>query len=147
MQAPGPPKIAAVQVVAAEPTDADRAAMARADQAEPEAVHVVKVKLKAKPPATSLAWGLYVGDVLIPKYWEYPEGIYFTVLDPQFFADNKGKPLRFSHDGVEFFNTGAKLVAPPKTEIVESKAKTKRTSKAKGKPKAAKLPSQADVLK
>ena len=26
-------------------------------------------------------------------------------LDPQFFADNKGKQLRFSHDGIEFFKT------------------------------------------
>jgi hypothetical protein len=143
MQAPVPPKIAAVEVVAAEPTDADRAAMARAKQAQPKAVHVVKVKLKEKPPATSMAWRLYAGDVLIPKYWEYADGIYFTVLDPQFFADNKGKPLRFSHDGIEFFNTGVKLAAPPKAETAESKAK----SKAKGRPKSARLPSQADVLK
>jgi hypothetical protein len=139
MHPPVPPKIAAVEVVAAEPTDADRAAVARAKQPEPEAVFVVKVKLKEKPPATSMAWGLYVGDVLIPKYWEYAEGIYFTVPDSQFFADNKGKPLRFSHDGAEFFNTGAKLSAAPKAEAAESKAK--------GKSKAAKLPSQADVLK
>ena len=139
MQAPAPPKIASVEVVAAEPTDADRAASARNRQAEPEAVHVVKVKLKEKPPVTSMAWGLYVGDVLIPKYWEYADGIYFTVLDPQFFADNKGKQLRFSHDGIEFFNTGVKLAAPPKAETA--------TSKSRAKSKSVKLPSQADVLK
>ena len=139
MHAPVPPKIAAVEVVAAEPTDADRAASARNRQAEPEAVHVVKVKLKEKPPVTSLAWGLYVGNVLIPKYWEYADGIYFTVPDPQFFADHKGKPLRFSHDGIEFFNTGAKLAAQPKSETAASKSKAKS--------KAVKLPSQADVLK
>jgi hypothetical protein len=143
MQAPVAPKIAAVEVVAAEPTETDRAMAVRTKQAEPEAVYVVKVKLKEKPPVTSLAWGLYVGDVLIPKYWEYAEGIYFTVVDPQFFAENKGKPLRFSHDGVEFVNTGAKLSGPPKAEAAESKAK----GKAKSKPKAAKLPTQADVLK
>jgi hypothetical protein len=140
MQAPVPPKIAAVEVVAAEPTDADRAASARNRQADPQAVYVVKVKLKEKPPVTSLAWGLYVGNVLIPKYWEYAEGIYFTVLDPQFFADNKGKPLRFSHDGVEFFNTGTKLAAAPKAETAERRSKAKKS-------KAVKLPSQADVLK
>ena len=139
MQAPAPPKIAAVEVVAAEPTDADRAASARNRQADPQAVYVVKVKLKEKPPVTSLAWGLYVGNVLIQKYWEYADGIYFTVLDPQFFADNKGKPLRFSHDGIEFFNTGAKLAAQPKAETAASKSKAKS--------KAARLPSQADVLK
>jgi hypothetical protein len=143
MQAPVPPKIAAVEVVAAEPTDTDRAAIARIKQAEPQAVYVVKVKLKEKPPVTSMAWGLYIGDVLIPKYWEYAKGIYFTVLDPQFFADHKGKQLRFSHDGMKFFNTDIKLSAPPKVETSESKAK----GKAKGKPKAARLPSQADVLK
>jgi hypothetical protein len=139
MQAPVPPKIAAVQVVAAKPTDADRAAIARTKQTGLQAVYVVKVKLKEKPPVTSMAWGLYVGDVLIPKYWEYADGIYFTVLDPQFFADHKGKQLRFSHDGIEFFNTGVKLATLPKAETSESKAK--------GKPKAATLPSQADVLK
>jgi hypothetical protein len=139
MRAPVPPKIAAVEIVAAEPTDADRAATARTKQAELQAVYVVKVKLKEKPPVTSMAWGLYAGDVLIPKYWEYPDGIYFTVLDPQFFADNKGKPLRFSHDGIEFFNAGVKLSAPPKAETSDSRTKRKT--------KAAKLPSQADVLK
>jgi len=139
MQAPVPPKIAAVEVVAAEPTDADRAASVRNRQAEPQAVYVVKVKLKEKPPVTSLAWGLYVGNVLIPKYWEYADGIYFTVSDPKFFADHKGKALRFSHDGIEFFNTGAKLAAQPKSETAASKSKAKS--------KAVKLPSQADVLK
>ena len=143
MQAPAPPKIAAVDVVAAEPTDADRAMVARTKLAEPEAVYVVKVKLKEKPPVTSMAWGLYVGDELIPKYWEYPEGIYFTVVDPQFFAEHKGKQLRFSHDGEEFVNTGVKLAGPPKAEIAESKSK----GKAKAKSRPAKLPSQADVLK
>src|SRR5262245_21148899 len=138
MQAPVPPKIAAVEVVAAEPTDADRAATARNRQAEPQAVYVVKVKLKEKPPVTSLAWGLYVGNVLIPKCWEYADGIYVTVLDPQSFADNKGKALRFSHDGIEFFNTGAKLAAQPKAEPAKYKSRAKS--------KAAKLPSQADVL-
>src|SRR5215471_10429880 len=136
MQAPVAPKIAAVEVVAAEPSETDRAMAVRTKQAEPEAVYVVKVKLKEKPPVTSLAWGLYVGDELIPKYWEYAEGIYFTVADPQFFAENKGKPLRFSHDGVEFVNTGAKLAGPPKAEVAQSKTK----GKAKSKSKAAKLP-------
>jgi len=65
------------------------------------------------------------------------------VLDPLFLADNKGKPLRFSHDGIEFINTGVKLAALPKAETAESK----RKSKAKDRPKAARLPSLADVLK
>jgi hypothetical protein len=143
MQPPKPPKITAVEVVAAQPTEADRAAIAHlsaeSNRSLPQVVYVVKVRLKTKPPATSMAWALYAGDVLIPKYWEYPEGIYFTVLDPQFFADHKGKRLRFSQNGVDFYDTGMKLAA---ANAVESKAKGKA---ARG--KAAPLPLQADVLK
>jgi hypothetical protein len=133
MQLPEPPKITAVEVVAAQPTEADRAAIARMGaEAIPEAVYVVKVRLKAKPPVTSMAWALYIDDELVPKYWEYPDGIYFTVIDPQFFTRHKGERLRFSQNGIDFFDTGVKLRAPA-------------VSIAKG--KAAKLPPQADVLK
>ncbi len=138
MQPPAPPKITSVEVVAAQPTDADRAAIAQlsaeAKKPLPEVVYVVKVQLKSKPPATSMAWALYVNDALIPKYWEYKDGIYFTVLDPQFFADHAGERLRFSQNGIDFFDTGKKLVAPPK-----------ETSTSKG--RKARLPLQADVLK
>jgi hypothetical protein len=79
-----------------------------------------------------------VNDVLIPKYWEYNEGIYFTVLDPQFFADHKGERLRFSQNGVDFYDSGVKLPAP----AAASKSKSKGA-----KSKAARLPLQADVLK
>ena len=140
MQPPSPPKITAVEIVAAQPTDADSAAIAHlsaeTNRSLPQVVYVVKVRLKTKPPATSMAWALYVNDVLIPKYWEYEDGIYFTVLDPQFFADHKGKRLRFSLNGIDFHDTGMKLAAPPATAAV---------SKSKG--KAARLPLQADVLK
>ena len=43
-----------------------------------------------------MGWALYVGEERIPKYFEYPGGIYFTTADPKFFADHRGKPLRFS---------------------------------------------------
>src|SRR5499426_4424168 len=116
MEPPKPPKITGVEVIAAQPTEADRAAIAhlsaQSNRSLPQVVHVVKVRLKTKPPATSMAWALYVNDVLIPKYWEYKDGIYFTVLDPQFFVDNKGKRLRFSQNGVDFFDTGVRLAAP-----------------------------------
>jgi hypothetical protein len=79
-----------------------------------------------------------VNDVLIPKYWEYEEGIYFTVLDPQFFADHKGKRFRFSQNRVDFHDTGMKLAAP----AAPSKSKGKAA-----KSKTAGLPLQADVLK
>jgi hypothetical protein len=130
MQLPEPPKVAAVEVVAAQPTETDRVAIAHMGVKQaPEAVHVVKVRLKTKPPVTSMAWALYVDDELIPQYWEYTDGIFFTVLDPQFFTRHKGKQLRFSYNGIDFLDTGVKLTAPA------ASAPT------------AKLPLQSDVLK
>ncbi len=130
MQLPEPPKIAAVEVVPAQPTEADRAAIAHMGAKEPRAVYVVKVRLKAKPPVTSMAWALYVGDERVPKYWEYADGIYFTVFDPQFFVRHKGKQLRFSQNETDFFDTGVELAPAP--------------SVAEG--NAIRLPLQADVL-
>ena len=145
MQSPlTPPKVTAVEVVTAQPTEADSAALAHlsalTDRSLPQEAYVVKVQLKSKPPVTSMAWALYVNDVLIPKYWEYKDGIYFVVLDPEFFAEQKGKRLRFSQNGVDFHDTGMKLAAPTKTAAA---SKSKRKSKGK----QARLPTQAEVLK
>jgi hypothetical protein len=144
MEPPAPPKITGVEVIAAQPTEADSAAIAhlsaKSNRSLSPVVYVVKLPLKTKLPATSMGWALYVNDVLIPKYWEYGEGIYFTVLDPQFFADHKGKRLRFSLNGVDFHDTGMKLPAPT-APAVASKAKGKAA-----KSKTARLPLQADVL-
>ena len=131
MQLPEPPKIAAVEVVPAQPTEADRAAIAHMGLKEPKAVYVVKVRLKAKPPVTSMAWALYVDDERVSKYWEYKDGIYFVVFDPQFFIRHTGKQLRFSQDGIKFIDTGVTLAPAP--SIAEGNA--------------IKLPLQADVLK
>ena len=136
MQPPTPPKISGVEVEAAEPTEADSAAIALmsmdTNRSLPEVAQVVKVRLKSKPPVTSMAWRLYVNDMLIPKYWEYEDGIYFTVLDPQFLSDNKGKQLRFSLNGIDFFDTGVRLPAPT---AMAAASKPKRTpTKAKRKP-------------
>jgi len=171
MQPPKPPKVTAVEIVPAQPTEADSAAIehlsAETNRSLPQIVHVVRVRFQSKPPATSMGWALYVDDVLIPKYWEYEDGIYFTVLDPHFLAEHKGRRLRFSHNGVDFVDTGMKLPAPTaaaaegkrkaaegKRKAAEGKrkaAKGKRKA-AKGKRKAArgkkaKLPLQSEVLK
>ena len=139
MRPPKPPKIAAIQIVAAQPTEVDRTASAQAGREEPlDAVYVVKLRLKEKPPVTSMAWRLYVGDELIPNYWEYEDGIYFTVPDRRFFTQKKGKLLRFSLDGEEFVSAGKKLT----TRVPSVGAKTRSGSK-----KAGKLPRQAEVLK
>jgi hypothetical protein len=144
MQPLEPPKIAAVEVASAQPTEADSMAIAhlnvQADKSLPQVAYVVKINLKAKPQVTSSAWALYVSNVLIPKYWEYEDGIYFTVLDPQFFADHKGQRLRFSQDGKKFHDTGMKLPGPPaaaaQATVLKSSAKAKPKSIAKAKSRA-----------
>ena len=142
MQPPKPPKVTAVEVIPAQPNEADSAAIAHlsaeTDRALPQAVQVVKVRLQSKPEATSMAWALYVGDALIPKYWEDVDGIYFTVLDPQFLAEHKGQRLRFSHDGVDFVDTGMKLPAPTAAAKGKHTAAKGKHIAAKGKQKAAK---------
>jgi hypothetical protein len=135
---PALPKATAVEVVPAQPTQVDREAIAhlsaQANRALPGAAYLVLINLEAIPPATSEGWALYVGDLRIPKYWEYKDGIYFKVFDPQFFAEHKGERLRFSQDERKFIDTGLKLSAP---------ASASKTASAK----ARKLPRQEDVLK
>ena len=132
-----PPQITAVEVVAAQPTEADRATIAQLNResgrALPEVAYLVKLRFKTMPPVTSQGWALYVGSLRIPKYWGYRHGIYFKVFDPQFLADHKGKKLRFSQNATDFIDTNMELTAPS------------APPKAKG--KAARLPLQAVVLK
>lgn len=137
-KAPTPPKATAVEVVPAHPTQADRDAIAylsgQANRALPGAAYLVLIELKVIPPATSEGWALYVGDFRIPKYWEYKDGIYFKVFDPQFFAEHKGERLRFSQDEKKFIDTRLKLAAPAEvSKPASAKART--------------LPKQEDILK
>jgi len=138
MKASTAPQAVAVEVIAAQPTEADSAVLAKLESSEgkalPGAAYIVKVRLKALPEATSHGWALYVGKLRIPKYWAYSHGIYFKVFDPQFFADHKGSKLRFSQDGTDFIDTRLKLVA-----LQEPKTKSSR--------RAARLPAQDDGLK
>src|SRR5260370_23521745 len=137
MTPPTPPKIAAVEIVASQPTEADRGGSARLSASAgaplPEVAYIVKIAFEEMPPVTSHGWALYVNDQRIPKYWAYKDGIYFKVFDPKFLAEHDGKPLRFSLDGVHFIDTGKKLKDP--------KPKASRAAHA-----AAQLPLHADVL-
>ena len=151
-KAPAPPKATAVEVVPAQPTEADRDAIAylseQASRALPNAAYLVLVNLKEIPAATSEGWALYVGDFRVPKYWEYKDGIYFKVFDPEFFAEHKGERLRFTQDEKKFVDTGLKLTAPASA----SKSAPGKTRGAAGRArrvasKAVKLPSQDEVLK
>src|SRR5260370_30529508 len=109
-----PPKIAAVEVVASQPTEADLGVIAHLSAAAsaplPKVAYLVKIAFEEMPPVTSQGWALYVSDQRIPKYWAYKDGIYFKVLDPNFLAEHDGQPLRFSLDGVHFIDTGNKLI-------------------------------------
>lgn len=113
---PTPPQAVAVRAFAAQPTEADRAVIARLNQTtdrrlEPVAF-LVTVELAVVPPATSSGWALYLDDFRVPKYWEYRHGIYFKVFDPQFFADHAGQRLRFSPNGTDFVDTDLTLPPP-----------------------------------
>jgi hypothetical protein len=113
---PTPPQAVAVEVLATRPTDADDALIARLDEAADHhlaaVAYLVKVQLRSVPPATASGWALYVDDFRIPKYWQYSDGIFFKVYDPQFFTDHAGGALRFSSDGTDFVETGLTLGAP-----------------------------------
>ena len=135
---PPVPKAVAVEVVAARPSETDRATIkymsAQLNRPIRDEVYLVKVRLEAVPPATGLAWALYVGDDRVPKYFAYEKGVYFKVFDPQFLAEHDGQSVRFSLDGTEFLDTGLKL---EKTKaVVEAAALAKSP-----------LPEQADALK
>ena len=138
MNASTVPQALAVEVVAAQATEADSAMVAQLEASEnkslPGVAYIVKVRLKALPEATSRGWALYVDKVRIPKYWTYRQGIYFKVFDPQFFAEHKGGKFRFSQNGTDFVETRLKLAPPPETK----KGSLRRT---------ARLPLQDDVLK
>jgi hypothetical protein len=132
-----PPKVVSAAVVAAQPTDADTPMIARLstelNRRLPATAFIVKIRLEEIPEPTGDGWALYVGDTRIPKYWEYPGGIYFKVLDQTFLADHEGEPLRFSHNDKDFVNTGVNLPGP---DVALSSARTGTRS----------LPLQSDVL-
>jgi len=133
-----PPKIAAVEIIAAQPTEPDRSTIAhlsaQTGKGLDDVAYLIKVQFVQMPPVTSQGWALYVGDFRVPKYWAYKEGIYFKVFDPHFFTEHDGDALRFSVDGTSFVETGKKLVPP--------KAKLQKATR-----DATKLPSQEEVLK
>jgi hypothetical protein len=135
---PPAPKAVAVEVIAARPSDTDRATIAHISQAERKAlrdeVYLVKVRLDAVPAAAATGWALYLGDHKVPKYWAYKQGLYFKVHDPQFLAKHEGQSLRFSTNGTQFVDTGLRL---EKTKPVVDAAALRATP----------LPEQADALK
>ena len=106
-----------MEVVAARPTETDKTMIAQlAVEAEAtdarDGPHCQNPSGQGIPPPTAHGWALYAGDTRIPKYWEYPGGIYFKVLDEDFLAEHQGEKLRFSENGKDFIDTGVKLPGP-----------------------------------
>jgi hypothetical protein len=138
MEQSTPPKVIGVEVVAAQPTDADSAAIAHlsssGSRSLPPVTYLVKLRFESMPEAASHGWALYMNDFRIPKYWQYKEGIYFKVFDPQFFQDYQGRSIRFSLNGADFIDTGFRLAAP---DLAVQRSVTTSAS----------LPIQEDVLK
>ena len=132
-----PPKVISAEVVATQPTEADKPMLARLstelNRRLPASAFIVKIRLNKVPEPTGEGWALYVGDTRIPKYWEYSRGIYFKVFDQTFLAEHQGEPLRFSQDDRTFVNTGVNLPAP----------EAPRPTAARG---ARRLPLQSEVL-
>jgi hypothetical protein len=132
-----PPKVVSAEVVATQPTDADTPMIAslsrELNRRLPAAVFIVKVRLEKLLEPTGDGWALYLGSMRIPKYWEYPGGIYFKVFDQTFLVDHQGEALRFSRNDQEFVDTGVKLPGPG-----EAQAATKAAARA--------LPLQSKVL-
>lgn len=110
------PKVVSAEVVAAQPTEGDKPMLAglsaEVGRRLPPEAFIVKIRLEEIPEPTGSGWALYVGDTRIPKYWEYPGGIYFKVLDQAFLDEHRGEPLRFSLNDQKFVNTGVKLPGP-----------------------------------
>jgi hypothetical protein len=133
-----PLQVLQVDVVATRPTETDTKFIIHAGsttrrELEPVA-YIVRLRLESQPPATGAGWALFVGDLRIPKYWEYPGGIYFKVYDPAFFDEHAQDPVRFSSDlGQTFQETGLTLGHPSRPETA-----TAGTSD---------LPEQSDVLR
>jgi hypothetical protein len=135
---PPAPKAVAVEVVAARPSEADRATIAHISNQERrqlrDEVYLVKVRLESLPRPAAVGWALYLNDYRVPKYWEYKHGVYFKVHDPQFLAEHDGQSLRFSTNGTEFVETNLKLESTK--PVVEAAARATTP-----------LPEQADALK
>jgi hypothetical protein len=133
-----PLNVLQVDVVPTRPTEADAKFITHTRDTtgrdiEPVA-YIVRLRLQSQPPPTGAGWALYVGNLRIPKYWEYPGGIYFKVYDPTFFDEHAQDPVRFSSDhGQTFQETGQTLGHPSRPETATA-----------GTPD---LPEQSDVLR
>ncbi len=75
-----------------------------------EVSYLVKLYTGDSLPQNSLGVELYVGDRLIRQYFQFKNGIYFKVNDPQQLAALQGQEIRFRRRGEEeFIPTGIRV--------------------------------------
>ena|SRR5215471_16219519 len=130
-----PPKCVGVEIEAVQPSAAENAVLTKAGRSLPPATYLVKLVFETLMEPTGHGWMVYVGDDRVSQYGEYAYGIYFTVIDPQFFQDHQADTVRFSLDGIDFADTGFKLEPVP------------QVAAQRGGRGSARLPSQEDVLR
>lgn len=100
-----------------------------------EVSYLVKLYTENSLPQNSLGVELYVGDQLIRQYFQFKNGIYFKVNDPQQLAALQGQEVRFRRRGSEeVIHTGIRV---PEVEIDRSLRATD----------SAVLPTQTEALR
>jgi hypothetical protein len=111
------PNFTKVEIVMVQPEAADHRKIAHiratSNPAIQPVLYLVKVYLEKPLPATGSGYALYLGEERIPKYTEFPGGIYFDVHDPIILERHRGEPIRFRTDMQEFVKSTANLPAIP----------------------------------
>lgn len=108
------PKIDRVEIHAARPEPADLRWLSRLAEDRKAALAPVtwlyKLYVPKLPEPRGALLELFVGDVPIRRYSEFPGGIYFTVNDPDHARALAGQPIGFREEGEErVHDTGVRL--------------------------------------
>ena len=136
--------LTSIQLLLARPEEADLrkiqhyAAERGVSAADTEEVsYIVKLYLKTPLVHDNMGVELYVGDQPIPRYFQFKNGIYFKVNDPQKLSSLRGREVRFRRPGTdEFISTGVRF--PAAEEKVEGALRAVEP---------AGLPTQEEVLR
>ena len=130
-----------IQLLLARPEEADlrkirHYAAARGVEAE-EVSYIVKLYMETSPVHDTMGMELYVGDQPIHRYFQFKNGIYFKVNDPQELFSLRGREVRFRRPGMdEFISTGIRVPAAEETAEGALRAAS-----------PAELPTQEEVLR
>ncbi|MFM7448300.1 MAG: hypothetical protein ACKO24_06865 [Leptolyngbyaceae cyanobacterium] len=131
--------LTAIQLLPAQPEAADLRKIhhlaAATETPIQEVSYIIKLYTGSSLPQNSLGVELYVGNQPIRQYFQFKNGIYFKVNNPDQLAALQGQEVRFRRPGLDqFVNTGIQvpiMEAGDRRSLLEP---------------AAQLPSQAEVL-